>query len=1053
MSSRKFSSTNPGPGFFIVGTNLASVTQVRANGVAIARSAWDLQFGDIQVVLPSAKPAGTVEVYTVYDGDTETVGSEATTVYWLSPPVVSSISPSTGSKTGGTSVVITGSGFALVDKVFFGAQEASSFTVDSNTQITATTAVDIASVVDVTVSISNVEMGAGPEPMVSETSANTKFTFTEGPNISGLAPTSGSVDGGETVVISGSGFTGVTGAAAVTFGGTNAASYTVDSDVKITAVTPAHADGMVSVVVTSPDGASNLDIEYTYVANVAPTVDEQPKHKTVDVGDTATFTATSQGGVPSPAVKWQTLSAGGGWVDIAGATTGTLTLTNVQASDDGKQVRAVFSNVAGSDASSAATLTVSTPPVVTTHPQSQTKNSGEQVTFTAAASGNPTPTVQWQSKTGAGSWTAVAGETSLSYTFTVSSGDGGKQYRAVFTNTMVGQTPVVPTDPATLSVTATPAVTTHPQSQTKNAGQPVTFAVAATGTPTPAVQWQSKTGVGSWTDIAGETGLSYTFTTAAGDDAKQYRAVFTNGIGSPATTNAATLTVQSGPAVTTDPQSQTKLSGEQVTFTVAATGTPTPAVQWQSKTGAGSWTDIAGETGLSYTFTTAAGDDAKQYRAVFTNGIGSPVATAAATLTVQTGPGVTTQPQDQQVTAGASVSFTAAATGNPTPTVQWQSKTGAGSWTDIAGATSTSHTFVAAAGDDGKQYRAVFTNSVAAVTSDAADLTVTAVPAVTTQPQDQSVVTGQPVVFSAAASGAPTPTVQWQSADSGGTWTDLPGKTGTSVSLTAAMNLTGLQYRAVFTNSVGSATSSAATLTVLAQALPPDAPSEVKIVAGTSSVTVTWQASKANGSPVTGYTATASPGPATCSTKGELTCVLGAAAGTTYTVTVVANSAAGNSAPSDASQEATPQAPQPPATPPQTDLRLTTDQGDISRAAPGEQITFIGTGFAPHSTAIITMYSDPIVLGTALTDEKGDFTKLVTIPPGLPAGGHTAVAQGVAPDGSPRAMALAITVAPTVDGSLPITGPAIALMLATGLAATAGGTVLLAAGSRRRRWS
>ncbi|MGI5183642.1 Ig and FN3 domain-containing protein [Dactylosporangium sp. CA-152071] len=332
-------------------------------------------------------------------------------------------------------------------------------------------------------------------------------------------------------------------------------------------------------------------------------------------------------------------------------------------------------------------------------------------------------------------------------------------------------------------------------------------------------------------------------------------------------------------------------------------------------------------------------------------------------------------------------------------------------------------------------------------------MTVNTTPAVEGHPQSQTARAGTSVTFTATASGRPTPAVQWQSVDSGGTWTDLPGKTGMSVSLTAAMNLTGLQYRAVFTNSVGSVTSSAATLTVLAQALPPDAPSEVKIVAGTSSITVTWQASKANGSPVTGYTATASPGPATCSTKSELTCVLGAAAGTTYTVTVVANSAAGNSAPSDASQEATPQAPQPPATPPQTDLRLTTDQGDISRAAPGEQITFIGTGFAPHSTAIITMYSDPIVLGTALTDEKGDFTKLVTIPPGLPAGGHTAVAQGVAPDGSPRAMALAITVAPTVDGSLPITGPAIALMLATGLAATAGGTVLLAVGSRRRRWS
>ena len=62
---------------------------------------------------------------------------------------------------------------------------------------------------------------------------------------------------------------------------------------------------------------------------------------------------------------------------------------------------------------------------------------------------------------------------------------------------------------------------------------------------------------------------------------------------------------------------------------------------------------------------------------------------------------------------GDSVSFTAAASGVPTPTVQWQRSTdGGASFTNIAGATSTTYTFTAAAGDDGNQYRAVFTNVV-----------------------------------------------------------------------------------------------------------------------------------------------------------------------------------------------------------------------------------------------------------------------------------------------------------------------------------------------------
>jgi hypothetical protein len=56
-------------------------------------------------------------------------------------------------------------------------------------------------------------------------------------------------------------------------------------------------------------------------------------------------------------------------------------------------------------------------------------------------------------------------------------------------------------------------------------------------------------------------------------------------------------------------------------------------------------------------------------------------------------PTVTTNPGNQTVTAGQNVTFTAAANGNPTPTVQWQVSTDGGhSFTDINGATSTTLT-------------------------------------------------------------------------------------------------------------------------------------------------------------------------------------------------------------------------------------------------------------------------------------------------------------------------------------------------------------------------
>ncbi|MFM8726768.1 MAG: immunoglobulin domain-containing protein, partial [Planctomycetaceae bacterium] len=127
---------------------------------------------------------------------------------------------------------------------------------------------------------------------------------------------------------------------------------------------------------------------------------------------------------------------------------------------------------------------------------------------------------------------------------------------------------------------------------------------------------------------------------------------FTNGIGSDATTNTATLTVQYAPTVTTQPTSQTVLSGATVTFTAAASGNPTPTVKWQSNSGSG-WSDIAGATSVTYSFTAAAANNGVQYRAVFTNGIGSDATTNTATLTVQYAPTVTTQPTSQTVLSGA----------------------------------------------------------------------------------------------------------------------------------------------------------------------------------------------------------------------------------------------------------------------------------------------------------------------------------------------------------------------------------------------------------------
>lgn len=104
---------------------------------------------------------------------------------------------------------------------------------------------------------------------------------------------------------------------------------------------------------------------------------------------------------------------------------------------------------------------------------------------------------------------------------------------------------------------------------------------------------------------------------------------------------------------------------------------------------------------------------------------------------------------------------------------------------------------------------------VTVVEHGSATLTVTAAPVITTQPTSVTVSAGTPVAFPAAASGNPTPSVQWQvSTDGGGTWVNLAGATSTIYLLTASTRETGYEYQAVFTNVAGSATTNAATLTV-----------------------------------------------------------------------------------------------------------------------------------------------------------------------------------------------------------------------------------------------
>jgi hypothetical protein len=234
--------TSGGTSVTLTGTGFTGTTAVRFGGTT-APSFTATSSTQIFAVAPAG--TGTVNV-TVTTGEGTSTQSIAYT--YVTAPSLTSLSPSQGPVTGGTVVTLTGANLSGATAVRFGGT-AASFTVNSATQITAVTPARAAGAAAVTVTTAG------------GTSNSLTFTYLMAPSVTGLTPSQGPAAGGTVVTLTG---TNLSGATAVRFGGTAAASFTVDSATQITAVTAAGAAGSAAVTVTTPGGTSNPDNPTAY---------------------------------------------------------------------------------------------------------------------------------------------------------------------------------------------------------------------------------------------------------------------------------------------------------------------------------------------------------------------------------------------------------------------------------------------------------------------------------------------------------------------------------------------------------------------------------------------------------------------------------------------------------------------------------------------------------------------------------------------------------------------------------------------------------------------
>lgn len=287
-------STGPvfgGTPILITGTNLSGATVVTFGTGAGAATATPTSTTatSVSVVTP-AHASGLVRVSVVTPAGSSTQPALFNYVT-IAIPVLTSLSPTHGPAAGGNVTTITGSSLRYTTGVTFTqgttTVPASSFAILSDTQIVAVVPPASSGPGPATVAAAN---GAGPS-ISSQT-----YTYDAAiglPVVTAVSPTHGPAAGGNTVVLTGTGFTYAT---QVKFGTVNSASFSISSDTSIIAIAPPgpSSGGAVTVLVTGPGGAGTSGATYTYDAFPTPSLTSlTPTSGPLAGGNTVTITGTN----------------------------------------------------------------------------------------------------------------------------------------------------------------------------------------------------------------------------------------------------------------------------------------------------------------------------------------------------------------------------------------------------------------------------------------------------------------------------------------------------------------------------------------------------------------------------------------------------------------------------------------------------------------------------------------------------------------------------------------------------------------------------------------
>jgi len=237
--------------------------------------------------------------------------------------------------------------------------------------------------------------------------------------------------------------------------------------------------------------------------DIPPSITADPVAQSACLGGTASFGVTAAGS--GLTYQWRKDGA-----SIAGATSPSLTLTGLTASDIGMYDVIVSGICPRPDTSASASLSLQTAPVIVSQPTATAACMGTGFSFTVGASGAGL-TYQWKK-----SGTDIPGAITSTYSvYSAAAGDVGNYTVVVSGSCGASAT----SDPAALTIRTAPAITAQPANQSSFTGGPATFSVTATGDGL-SYQWYKGA-----TPLSGATASSYAISSVTAGDVGSYSVV------------------------------------------------------------------------------------------------------------------------------------------------------------------------------------------------------------------------------------------------------------------------------------------------------------------------------------------------------------------------------------------------------------------------------------------------------------------------------------------------------------------------------------------------